>query len=193
MGEVREAGGHLEERFWERAEALQERFGWKDEEVLALPLWRFARLAERAQRRELEGKQWSMIELWANARALFHSNVADRDLPPTRAEAEGKKKTDWAKLEKARKSRQEHDERWMRAIASPAHFGAFLGMPQILGEPPPEEVKTAREIARAEDLPPGDVLAPARGEKRTEMLERESRMIASLREYAERTDNQPLG
>ena len=56
----------------------------------------------------------------------------------------------------------------------PRHFGTLLGMTAILGEPPPEEVRTTKEIDRAE------------------IRERQKRIIAALRPHAEVTGNAPI-
>lgn len=90
-----------------------------------------------------------MVGQWAQIRAIHHALVADKDLPPTKEEAEAKK-TNWAKMAKARAQREEHDHEFLQALTSPKHFGRFLGMEAVLGAPPPETVKTAEEIKQQE-------------------------------------------
>lgn len=73
------------------------------------------------------------------ARTLYHGLMMNSDMPPTKAEHEGKNKVDWNRVERSRKQRQEHDERWSGALSDPKHFGKLMGMPGILGEPPEPE------------------------------------------------------
>lgn len=103
-----------------------------------MPFWRFWKRRERlADRLRDEEKRW-MLGQWMQARTLYHALTADSDLPPTKREHEGKKKTDWGKVERARQQRMKHDKEWMEALSDPKRFGALMGMPGILGEPEEE-------------------------------------------------------
>ena len=108
-----------------------------------MPFVRFwNRLKRLGERREAELKaeeeRW-MLGQWMQARTLYHGLTLYSEMPPTKAQHEGKEKPDWNRIDKARKQREEHDERWANALADPKHFGKFMGMPQILGEPPEPE------------------------------------------------------
>lgn len=119
-----------------------------------MPFSRFWQRRERIlKRQEAEQKEeltrW-LVGIYAQSRSLYHALTANSDLPPTRAQAQGKEKPDWAKIEQARQSRIEHDEQWFKALRSPQHFGAFFGMGHILGEPPPDEVRPAKSMKEVE-------------------------------------------
>lgn len=111
-----------------------------------MPCARFEARLERTARKvreedEEDLRRW-MIGLWAQSRALYHALTANNDLPQTRADQ--KRSVSDAQLERAKKARIEHDEAWLRAITSPKHFGAFLGMPSILGEPEDEPAESTK-------------------------------------------------
>lgn len=66
-------------------------------------------------------------------------------MPPTKAEAEGKKKPSWSKINEYRKQREKDDFEWEQAKLSHQAFAAFIdkhvGAPWftlVTGEPPPE-------------------------------------------------------
>ncbi|PLS82283.1 MAG: hypothetical protein CYG60_24765 [Actinobacteria bacterium] len=102
---------------------------------MEMPFWRFFKRRERLKEQLLdEEKRW-MLGQWMQARTLYAALTSDKDLPPTKAEHEGKKRINWAKLEEARQQRLLHDKRWMQALSDPREFGAYMGMPHILGEP----------------------------------------------------------
>jgi hypothetical protein len=114
-----------------------------------MPMTRLAgRMIREEQRVNGENQKW-ITELWVQGRALYHALTANQDMPPTKAETEGKKKPDWGAINHARKWRKEHDGEWHEALSSPKYFGAFIGMPQIFGEPE-KSVKTAKEIQQKE-------------------------------------------
>lgn len=82
--------------------------------------------------------------MWVAARSQYHADITDKDVPQTKAEQ--KKSISDQKILKAKKHREKHDEEWLRAIGSPRHFGSFLGLESVLGAPPEETVKSAKEI-----------------------------------------------
>jgi hypothetical protein len=93
--------------------------------------------------------QMWMVGQWAQARTLHHALTADKDLPPASKE-ESEKKTNWGKMAQARAFREQHDHEFRQALSSPKHFGVFLGMGGVLGEPPPESIKTLDEVKAEE-------------------------------------------
>lgn len=88
-----------------------------------------------------------MISQWAGARAVHYALTADKDLPPGSKE-ESERPTNWAKQGEYKQSLLELKHEFSQALASPKHFGKFLGMPTVLGEPPAETVKTIEDIKR---------------------------------------------
>lgn len=90
-----------------------------------------------------------MIGQWAQARAVHYALTADKDLPPGSKE-ESEAKPNWSKMAEYKQSLIELKHEFSQALASPRHFGAFLGMPTVLGEPPPETLKTLQDIKREE-------------------------------------------
>ncbi len=85
-----------------------------------------------------------MLGLWVSARTQFHALTADKD--PIRLKGDTDP-TD-SELSAAKKWRKEHDAEWLEAVSGPQRFGAFVGLPHVLGEPPKKTVKTAEELKR---------------------------------------------
>ena len=90
-----------------------------------------------------------MVGQWAQTKAVYHALIQDKELPPA-SKAESEKKTNWAKVAEYRRWREEHDREFRQALASPKHFGVFLGMPSVLGEPPQEETRSAEQTKEEE-------------------------------------------
>lgn len=93
-----------------------------------------------------------MVGVWANARTAYHALTADKPPPiGSKQERDNPPEPNWLKQAQAKAQHIEHAEKWWRALTSPQHFGAFIKMPHILGEPQPDEVKTAAELRRDPD------------------------------------------
>jgi len=121
---------------------------------------RIAVLERLWDEQEKQEKQEWLLGHWVSARAQHHASVADKEIPQTKSEQKAnEKKNHNAAIRKAQRWREEHDPEWFEAISDPRHFGAFIGFPHIMGEPPqkrvqtPEEIKTEREekIKRGHD------------------------------------------
>lgn len=80
---------------------------------------------------------------------MHHALLADKKLSQTKEEAE-REKPNWAKAAEAGRSREAHDHEFHQALNSPRHFGVFISMPNVLGEPDHETVKSFEE-AKAEE------------------------------------------
>lgn len=106
---------------------------------------------EDTAERETGDQRW-MLAQWVQARTLYHGLTSNGDLPPTKAEHEGKKKPSWGKIEQARKQRIKHDEEWMEALSDPRRFGVLMGLGHILGEPEPKTVIPARSVDLTESF-----------------------------------------
>lgn len=84
---------------------------------------------------------------WIEARTLYHAMTADKTLPPgSKDERDKPPEPNWTEMREAKEWRMEHDAEFRHALESPKHFGAFLGLGHILGEPPAREVKTAQDL-----------------------------------------------
>lgn len=82
-----------------------------------------------------------MQAAYLTANVLYHSLIADKEVPPgSKSEHENAgKNINWTEMAKAKAARLAHDEKWLSSLGSFAHFGAFFGATDITGEPPDEE------------------------------------------------------
>ncbi len=69
-----------------------------------------------------------------------------KGLPSTRAEQKKAEKVSDSEIERDREPTERFLKEFRRALTSAQRFGAFVGRPDIFGEPPPERVKTAAEL-----------------------------------------------
>lgn len=103
------------------------------------------RLLDTIEAAEKERLAEWMTGLWVGARVAYHALTADGEMPQTRAEQ--KKPISNGRISRAKRMREGHDRQWLDALRSPTHFGAFIGMPTILGEPPAGEAPRERDAA----------------------------------------------
>ncbi len=75
-----------------------------------------------------------MVTEWASFNASLYVQTRGKEIP-ARSEAEQNKKTNWAKVKQYADFLERMHFEVEQARQSPAHFGAFIGMPDILGEP----------------------------------------------------------
>jgi len=111
-----------------------------------LPVGRVLAILDAVQADEKAEWESRIVSMWALGRAVDAAITSSQDMPQTKADT--KKKPSDAKLAQAKKHRIEHDKLWYDALRSPKHYGAWLGMPHVLGEPerPPE--KTSEDRAK---------------------------------------------
>lgn len=82
-----------------------------------------------------------------HVRANHHAAIASNPVPPgSQQERDKPPEPDWGEMRRAKAWRQEHDPEWYEALSGPAHLGRFMGMVDVLGEPPKPKVKTAEDI-----------------------------------------------
>lgn len=96
-----------------------------------------------------EEARW-LSGLHIQALSVYAGLVDHKGLPPTRAEQNKAEKTTDAEIERDREPTERFLKEFRRSLTGAQRFGAFVGRPDVFGEPPPERVKTAEEI-RAEN------------------------------------------
>ena len=79
------------------------------------------------------------------ARTIDAAITSSQDIPQTKADQ--KRKITDAKITAAKKHRMEHDKVWYNSLQSPAHYGEWLGMTDVLGPPPKRPERTNAERA----------------------------------------------
>lgn len=115
-------------------------------EALRLPISSLKRKLRSSEDREKRREREWMVGMWAGARTIFHALTADGEMPRTSKD----KPASEAQILRAKRWREEHDEEYRQGLRSPAHWGQFIGMPHIMGEPPKEEVQAASRVRRDE-------------------------------------------
>jgi hypothetical protein len=132
---------------------LAQRYGWTIEYIECLDFERFDGHYKLVAKKRIQDRQEELtteqVSLLTTARAIFFGLQANSDLPPTKAEA-NRKKPDWSKIEKARKSMMRMMEDYQKALSHPYHFAKHMGLVPAFDKPEtevtPERLRTRKDI-----------------------------------------------
>lgn len=113
-----------------------------------MPFARFQRrlkaAREQAEEKLKNEERRHRLGLWVQAKTLYSALVADKPVPQTKAE-QNKKASD-GELMQAKRSRQEHDAQWLKALSHPYHLEEAMGLMHVFQAPPEPKVMTAEEV-----------------------------------------------
>lgn len=88
-----------------------------------------------------------MVTEWASFNASLYVQSRGKDIPP-RSQSESEKPTNWEKVAEYADFLEKLHFEVEQARSSPQHFGVFIKMPDILGEP--EDLVTFEEYKAQE-------------------------------------------
>ncbi len=102
-------------------------------------------LIEAEEKRE-EARWLSGLHI--QALATYAALLDHKGIPLTRAEQKKAEKVPDSEIERDREPMERFLKDFRRAVTGVQRFGAFVGRPDVFGEPPPERAKTAEELRR---------------------------------------------
>lgn len=104
------------------------------------------RILDLIEHEEKEDRAGWLQGLYVQTIGTYAGLVDHKGLPPTRQEQkEAEKITDKAIID-SREPTEEFLNQFRRGLRSVRHFGEFIGRTDILGEPPPDELKSAERL-----------------------------------------------